>query len=194
MIQKLRNDTMLSSRIAHFFTSNRGSTGRPGRTALGGATRIAAGLVVATALAGCDPLGERIADFLHPPSAAEMSARVRDLAARGAVSEALQAGEDWLARHPDLDGRLHLELAALYARHGDPAAAVRHLEQAHAGAATTPAAGAPDPGATGPAPPAPPPPPSSPARPVVGVDGASVVDGPDGTVLRAGDAVVTVPR
>jgi hypothetical protein len=156
-------------------------------------------LLVLGLLNGCDQGVQPLSDLITPPTAADMDARVRDLARRGKTQDALRQGEAWLAAHLDLQGDLHRTLAQLLVDSGDAAGAVRHLARAAGSSANTASvspspASAPD-SASAPA--------SVPAQAAqlptapslsVSAEGASARITPHSIEVRAGDAQVTVPK
>jgi hypothetical protein len=159
-------------------------------------------LLIAVLLSACDQSPDIVGDFFRAPSAAEMNARVMDLARRGQVAEALHKGEAFLAKHPDSQGDLHRTLARIYVESGDAQSAVRHLEVAgltqgarqSESSRTLPqntAGTLVNEQRTAPTPPESPAAPTAP-KPVVDVgvevDGAVARAAPDGVNARAGNA------
>jgi hypothetical protein len=87
-------------------------------------------LAAAVLLAGCSQVSEQLADWLKPPSGAEMSSRIRDQAARGEVPEALLKGEAFVAMRPTDAGEVHKALSEIYLSSGDAVKAVQHMQKA----------------------------------------------------------------
>jgi hypothetical protein len=141
-----------------------------------------------TALSGCGDAGRTVADWLDPPSAAEITARVQEQARQGDLRLAIATGEAYVRRHPDIRGALRVELARLHTELGDTDRAVDHLERSH----ETGASPAPEPAA---APDVPATPAAAPAPPVqAAVPAASAsVDG-DAVQAQAGGVIARVPR
>lgn len=124
-----------------------------------------------------------------------MVARVAEWARSGKMSEALKAGEDFLAARKDQasSGELHRLLARLYTEQGDTGNALRHLEQSHGGGSVSVEVTTRIESATPPAPAAAPGPAARPTPGVAAsVEGASARVGPDGVEARAGGASARV--
>lgn len=130
-----------------------------------------------TLLTGCDQVRQQVADLINPPTPVEISRRVDGLVRTQKYQEAISMGEQYLNKNQDPDGLVTDAVTNAYMESGDAAGAVRHMQRSGrpskgsdaGGAATTRAEG-------------------------VAVDGASVTETKNGTVVRAGDAVVIMPK
>jgi hypothetical protein len=160
-------------------------------------------LLCAALLTGCADTRQAMADWIDPPSAGEVAARVEQRAAAGQPREAVALGEAWLQDHTDPTGRLHVLLAGILTEQGDTTRAVHHLERSHPAAPAKSAGHGSAPGNSGPVPPAPaapaatePAPPTVPTPPRAEGDAprASTSVNGDAAEARAGEVVARVPR
>ena len=144
------------------------------------------------ALSACDEQRQGLADVISRPSAEEMAARIDLYVGQGKVEEAIKVGETYIKSETDPKGLVHQSLAKAYLSKGDVASATKHLEAAvSSGLAKgngktneleNSVSKAPNkslPKAN---------------EDQVSVEGASVSTGKDGTVVRAGDAIVILKK
>ena len=128
-------------------------------------------------LSGCDQFRQKISDILSPPSPSEMAARVDNLVDQDKPEKAIEAGEEYLKEKGDDNNVLReaITRAKIFLEsHGSSESSSKENSST---------------------------PPSNKQssqknseKNGVSVDGASVEDGPDGTVVRAGDAVVIMKK
>jgi hypothetical protein len=99
-------------------------------------TTRAAGLLLATVLlSACADERQRVADWLAPPTAAEMMGRMDQQVAAGNVAEAIRMGEAFVAGQSGASSaEVHRMLARLLIEQGDAAGSLRHLQAADPGA------------------------------------------------------------
>jgi hypothetical protein len=135
-------------------------------------------------LSGCDQVRQKIADTLAPPTPVEMVARMDALVDDNKASEAVNQGKDYLKNNKDPQGIVKLALSRAYLAAGDAIAVDEITSIPRVEASVEPA-----PTKRSPPKPLPPEPTNR-----VAVDGASVTEGPNGTVVRAGNAVVVMPK
>ena len=138
-------------------------------------------------LTGCDQIRQKIADTLAPPSALEMAARMNELTDQQKPQEAIEQGKNFLKNNKDSGGFVNNAMTKAYLAAGEPGSAIESIK------ATSATVESKTDGA-------------NPIKPdsqssvelqqtrKVSVDGASVTTGPNGTVVRAGDAVVIMPK
>jgi len=138
-------------------------------------------------LAGCDQIRQKIADTLAPPGPLEMAARMDELTDQQKPQEAIEQGKNFLKNNKDSAGLVNKAMTRAYLAAGEPGSAIESIK---ATSTTTESK-------------------TDIATPnkvdsqssielqqtrKVSVDGASVTTGPNGTVVRAGDAVVVMPK
>jgi len=138
-------------------------------------------------LAGCDQIRQKIADTLAPPSPLEMAARMNELTDQQKPQEAIEQGKNFLKNNKDSGGFVNIAMTKAYLAAGEPGSAIESIK------ATSATVDSKTDGAK--------PVKTDPKSSVdlqqtgkVSVDGASVTTGPNGTVVRAGDAVVVMPK
>jgi len=140
-------------------------------------------------LIGCDQARQKIADTLAPLSPAEMATRVDNLADQGKPEEAIDQGRTYLKTNKDPQGIVEKSLKRAYIS----AAQTPSSESASSDKASSSdwmkkeSTSSLSPNLT-------PSKSETQSTKSVSVDGASVTTGPNGTVVRAGDAVVTMPK
>ena len=138
-------------------------------------------------LTGCDQIRQKIADTLAPPSPLEMAARMNDLTDQQKPQDAIEQGKNFLKNNKDSGGLVNKAMTKAYLAAGEPGSAIESIKATNTAIdSKTDAAN------------------SNKADPQstvelqqtrkVSVDGASVTTGPNGTVVRAGDAVVVMPK
>lgn len=128
-------------------------------------------------LSGCRQLRDDLADFLSPPTDAQMAARMADMNAMGKRAEAIETGEKFLVAHQGPNVNVHAKLMQFYLDQGDAVKALVHVEGANSAeinAGVTPAQNL----ANGVEPPAPP--------------TVSARVGPDGVEASVGSAKASV--
>lgn len=142
-------------------------------------------LAITLGLTGCDQVRQRIADTLAPASPAEMASRMDALVENNKSEEAVEQGRDYLKFHKDPEGLVKQALSRAHVAAGMAVSTAKtNTSSSDISSASSP--------------------PSSKNDPMghlvqessskVAVEGASVVSGPGGTVVRAGDAVVIMPK
>lgn len=85
-------------------------------------------LTAFSGLSGCQQLRDDLADFLSPPSDAQMAARMADMNAAGKRTEAIETGEKFLAAHEGPNVNVHAKLVQFYLDQGDAVKALVHIE------------------------------------------------------------------
>jgi len=146
-------------------------------------------LIVIFHLAGCDQARQKIADTLAPPTPIEMATRVDSLTDEGRAEQAIEQGRGYLKANKDPQGVVDKALKRAYmsaslipgsdsvSSNNDNSKDLLKKE------ATSPSQSSPMPAKV-----------ESQSSKSVSVDGASVTTGPNGTVVRAGDAIVIMPK
>ena len=144
-------------------------------------------ITASVGLTGCDQIRQKIADTLAPPSAPEISARMNELTDQQRPQEAIEQGKNFLKNNKDSDGLVNKAMTKAYLAAGEPGSAIESIK------ATSTNIDSKTDGAN-----------ANKADPQssvelqqtrkLSVDGASVTTGPNGTVVRAGDAVVVMPK
>jgi hypothetical protein len=82
-------------------------------------------------LTGCAEKRQRVADWLTPPTPAQMVVRLEVAVSKGKTEEAIQMGETYLAGNPqESTEKVHRLLSLLLIEQGDAVGALRHLQQA----------------------------------------------------------------
>lgn len=144
--------------------------------------------VALMSLTGCDQVRQQVADLLNPPTPVEMSRRVDDLVRTQKYQDAITVGEQYLNKNKDPEGLVTDAVTNAYMESGDAAGAVRHMQRSGKPAQSSNAAPAAETAATS----------TSTTTTTrssgVAVDGASVTETKNGTVVRAGDAIVIMPK
>lgn len=131
-----------------------------------------------TFLTGCDQVRQTVSDLINPPSPIEISRRVDSLVRSQKYQEAISLGEQYLNKNQDPEGLVTDAVTNAYMESGDAAGAVRHMQRS--GRSTQGNVGGEAVTTT--------------RTPGVAVDGASVTETKNGTVVRAGDAIVIMPK
>lgn len=137
-------------------------------------------LIAFTILSGCDQVRQKLADVLTPPSPLECVTRVQRLVDAGDFQKAVTVGEDYLKDKNFASSELHLVVAKAYLELGDAPKALQHTQAANGEAESTGPSRAE----------------SVPEERVQKVQAgdASVTETSKGTVLKAGDASVVIPK
>lgn len=149
----------------------------------------------ALTLGGCDQVKQKIADSISPPPPAEMAVRLNQLVDQSKPQEAIEQGIVYLKKNKDPSGEVQKVLTRAYKeaeqlsaeaekKSGGEGTKVKELP-ANVSTQNTQytekskeySSSAPPANSSG-----------------VSVNGASVTNGPNGTVVRAGDAVVVMPK
>ena len=138
---------------------------------------IASILASLTLLTGCDQLSQQVSDLINPPTPSEISRRVDSLVRSQKYQDAISMGEKYLNKNQDPDGLVTDAVTNAYMESGDAAGAVRHMQRSAPSSRGADSGGSATPHAEG-----------------VAVDGASVTETKNGTLVRAGDAVVIMPK
>lgn len=153
-------------------------------------------LVLALVISGCDQIRSGINDSINPPTAKQVAERVDQLVADGKYDDAIDKGRAYLAKHQDSDGVVDKALKEAYLRAGvstkngveqaktndsatgyaSTSKSVTSTTEIKYGQSTGSSAG------------------QGQQVQSINAGGASVVQGPNGTVVRAGDAVVVMPK
>jgi hypothetical protein len=130
---------------------------------------------------GCDQLRQKIADTLAPPSAAEVAVRINDLVEKDEPAKGIELGENYLKNTDGPAPAVHESLVNAYLAMNDATGALKHVQETSAEKNKPKSATS--------------------SRQVkskiesrVAVDDASVTETDKGTVVRAGDAVVIMPK
>lgn len=142
--------------------------------------------VALTSLTGCDQVRQQVADLLNPPTPVEMSRRVDDLVRTQKYQDAITVGEQYLNKNKDPEGLVTDAVTNAYMESGDAAGAVRHMQRSGKPAQSSSASPAAETAATTTT--------TTTRSSGVAVDGASVTETKNGTVVRAGDAIVIMPK
>ena len=144
--------------------------------------------VLSATLSGCDQVKSKLASLVSDPSPSEMALRLDKMVLKGDHQKAIQQGEAYLDKNPDPDGIVSEVVVDAYMASNDSSGVVAHLQKYRvrssqssesisesSSSQTTQSS-------------------QSSSNSVVAVDGASVVNTKKGTVVRAGDAVVVMPK
>jgi hypothetical protein len=91
---------------------------------------VACTLVSLLTVSGCTQVSEQVADWLRPPSPAEMSSRIRDQAGRGELHDAIRKGEAFVMKRPEESAEVHMTLSELYLMKGDAIKGMQHMQMA----------------------------------------------------------------
>jgi hypothetical protein len=134
----------------------------------------------AVLLGGCDQVRQKLGDLLSPPSPAECVIRVEQLIASSDFQKAVLLGEDYLKNNNFASKELHLVVAKAYLELGDATKAMEHTRAANR-TESGPLNGKADVLT------------EEPQQKIEAGD-ASVTETRDGTVLKAGDATVVLPK
>lgn len=139
--------------------------------------KLIAIVAIVISLSGCEQFRQKISDILSPPSPSEMAARVDNLVDQDKPEKAIEAGEGYLKEKGDENNvvREAVVRAKIFLEsHGssessskDDSSSTSNNKQSSV---------------------------KNSEKSGVSVDGASVEDGPNGTVVRAGDAVVIMKK
>jgi hypothetical protein len=128
-------------------------------------------------LSGCDQFRQKISDTLSPPSPSEIAARVDNLVDQEKPEKAIEAGEKYLKEKGDDDNvvREAVTRAKIFLEsYGSSESSSKENSSTSSSNKQSSSKNS--------------------EKNAVSVDGASVEDGPDGTVVRAGDAVVIMKK
>lgn len=134
-------------------------------------------------MTGCDQVRQHVSDLINPPTPVEMSRRVDELVRSQKYQDAIDLGEQYLNKNKDSENLVTDAVTNAYMESGDATGAVRHMQRSGrppqnmntTGTATTTTST------------------TTPSEGVA-VDGASVTETKNGTVVRAGDAIVIMPK
>ncbi len=129
-------------------------------------------------LTGCDRIQQQISDVLNTPNPAEMSRRMDAMVRLQKYQEAIAIGEQYLNKNQDPENLVTIAITSAYIESGDAAGAVRHMQRtAKSSVSSNPSAAT-----------------AASSTESVAVDGASVTETTNGIVVKAGDAVVIIPK
>jgi hypothetical protein len=129
-------------------------------------------------LTGCDQARQKLSDLLSPPSPIECVIRVQRLIDTSDFQNAITLGEDYLKDKNLSSDALHLAVAKAYLELGDSAKALEHTSAAnHAASMKSKTNDS-----------------NSEQTQKIEAGDASVTETSKGTVLKAGDATVILPK
>ena len=138
-------------------------------------------------LSGCDQIRQKVADTLAPPTPLEMAARIDQLTDQNRSQEAIEQGKSYLKTSKDSNGLVSKAMTRAYRAAGEPGSAIESIKATSNSVESERLVTNPNKNDSQ----------SSvelQQNRKVSVDGASVTSGPNGTVVRAGDAVVVMPK
>jgi len=143
-------------------------------------------LFIGLNLTGCDQVRQRISDTLSPATPTEMAARMDGLTNQSKAEDAIEQGRNYLKFNKDPQDLVNAALKRAYTAAGQ-SEAVQDSNRAASFEEAKDSVNAPNKNTF-----------QNIVEPQptnrVAVDGASVTSGPNGTVVRAGDAVVIMPK
>ncbi len=152
-------------------------------------------LVMASLLSGCDQVSNQISDLFSKPTVEKTIAKMQTLASDEKQEKAIEVGEAFVSKYPDPSNQVREQLVKLYLEKGSPTEALRHMQAFSASKGLAePSPGSPRPDSSAPAASKGPIGIMAPRSNSTSVDGASVRTGPDGTEVRAGDAVIKINK
>jgi len=129
--------------------------------------------LVSVALTGCDQARQKVADLINPPTADVVATRIDQLIQQGEYQKAIEMGETFFKENSGVSSsEIHIFVSKAYLEIGDSLSAVRHMSAATSISQQQ----------------------KSSSNESVNSSDASVVTGPNGTVVRAGDAQVVLPK
>lgn len=154
--------------------------------------------VVAFSLIGCDQIRTGINDSINPPTPQQVAKTVDELVSEGKYDAAIEKGRSFLAKHQDAGGAVAAALRQAYLKAGVSSNEQQPRKTDDQGVGqisssktitsiTEVKQGSTVGGANNQSS-------SSQQTQSVSAGGASVIQGPSGTVVRAGDAVVVMPK
>ena len=152
-------------------------------------------VVLALVLTGCDQVKSELSDLFSKPTVEKTLTKMDTLSSEGKAVKAIETGEAFLTKHADPNNQVRQQLVRLHLEAGSTGDAMRHLQAISATPGPVNTVGSET--STNSAVPLSPKAPDSVAAPggaSISVDGASVRVGPMGTEVRAGDAVVKIPK
>ena len=131
-------------------------------------------------LGGCDQTRQKLGDLLSPPSPMECVIRVQRLIDTSDFKNAITLGEDYLKDKNLSSDALHLAVAKAYLELGDSAKALEHTSAANHADLMSSKSKITDP--------------NTEQTQKIEAGDASVTETSKGTVLKAGDSTVTLPK
>ena len=144
-------------------------------------------IFVTISLSGCDQIRQKVVDTLAPPTPLEMATRIDQLTDQNRPKEAIEQGNSYLKNSKDSNGLVNKAMTRAYLAAGEPGVAIESIKATSTSVESERLGANPNK--------------NDPQSSVelqqnrkVSVDGASVTSGPNGTVVRAGDAVVVMPK
>lgn len=133
-------------------------------------------------MTGCDQVRQHVSDLINPPTPVELSRRVDELVMSQKYQDAISLGEQYLNKNKDSENLVTDAVTNAYMESGDATGAVRHMQRSGRPPQNTNTTGAATTATT------------TTRSEGVAVDGASVTETKNGTVVRAGDAIVIMPK
>lgn len=143
---------------------------------------------LSTTLTGCDQVKSKLSSLISDPPPSEMAIKLDKMVLKGDHQKAIQQGEAYLDKNRDPDGIVSEVIVDAYMASNDSSGVVTHLQKYRSRSSqssesisessstqTTQSS-------------------QSSSSSAVAVDGASVVNTKKSTVVRAGDAVVVMPK
>lgn len=162
-------------------------------------TALLLGLICAlsTTLTGCDQVKSKLSSLISDPPPAEMAQKLDKMVQEGEHQKAIKQGEAYLDKNQDQDGVVSEAVVDAYMASGDAPGVVKHLQKyrmrssqsSEQSSESTSVQGVQSTQSTQSSQSS-----QSSSSSAVAVDGASVVNTKRGTVVRAGDAVVIMPK
>ena len=146
-------------------------------------------LIFFFSLSGCDQIKSKLADISGNSSPSEVAKRIDRLVQDKAYQKAISEGEAYLQKKQDPDGIVSESMVKAYMVSGDTEGMIEHLKKykvSSSGGSTDKSAQSIDPKKNSQEP--------NPPEAEVRAGNASVTQTKQGTVVRAGDAVVVMPK
>lgn len=137
-------------------------------------------------MAGCDQLRHKIADTLSPPSPAEMALRIDGFVEKDQPAKGIEIGEDYLKSTDKPAPAVHKSLSTAYLAINDASGALKHIQRSSSESSFSESKRSQSSTSSQQV--------ESRSSSVVSANDASVTETDKGTVVRAGDAVVIMPK
>ncbi len=134
-------------------------------------------------MTGCDQVRQQVSDMINPPTPVELSRRIDELVRSKKYQDAISLGEQYLNKNKDPESLVTDAVTNAYMESGDATGAVRHMQRSGRPPQDMNATGAATATYT-----------TTTRSDGVAVDSASVTETKNGTVVRAGDAIVIMPK
>jgi len=148
-------------------------------------------ITISLSLTGCDQLKSKLSDLISEPTPSEMSKRTDRLVQEGNYKKAISSGESYLDKNKDPDNLVSESVVNAYMASGNTQGVVGHLQKYRANSIGSDVNRDNNSTASNLAGPQPL---NQTNSSSVSVDGASVTHSKSGSVVRAGDAVVVLPK